>query len=177
MTPQSGRKAVPALAAPAASGYTGKAILHPGGRQTGPRCPDRTQGQIARIMTTPTTDGAGSALRVLFVEDDMIIQFSTAEMLQELGHAVTAASDAEEALRELEAGGFDLLFTDVSLPGRSGVELAKDARRLHPALRVIFASGYGDSALAGQGGEGAVILPKPYSMTSIEQAVRKAMEG
>jgi CheY-like chemotaxis protein len=137
----------------------------------------RRQRQIERIMTT-AVEPLTAPLRILFVEDDIIIQFSTAEMLRELGHEVTATSNAIEALRELESGGFDILFTDVSLPGRSGVELAREARGRLPDLRVIFASGYGDAVLsAGAASEGAILLPKPYSFANIEQAIQNAVRG
>ena len=104
----------------------------------------------------------------------MIIQFSTEEMLSSLGLEVISAADAETALRELEGGRFDVLFTDVSLPGMSGVELAREARRCQPTLHVVFASGYGDvMASAGLEGDAQVILlPKPYSLNAIEQVFR-----
>jgi DNA-binding NtrC family response regulator len=81
-------------------------------------------------------------------------------------------ASAEVAQEALGAGDFDVLFTDVSLPGRSGVELAREAVRRHPGLRVIIASGHG-TAVVTSGGEvaGAVLLPKPYSLPELKGAL------
>jgi CheY-like chemotaxis protein len=105
-------------------------------------------------------------------------------MLKELGHSVTAEGDAERALRTLEREEFDLLFTDVGLPGLSGIELAAKALDLRPGLGVIYASGYGDPAAAGPGDPAdagpagrnarATLLPKPYDLTDVEKALREA---
>lgn len=113
--------------------------------------------------------------KILLVEDEPIIQRSTADMLQSLGHTVIAAADGESALGKLDQEPFDVLFTDVSLPGMSGVTLAERAVRRRPGLQVVFASGYGTvadldrtPALAS-----AVILPKPYDLHAISAALRR----
>jgi len=112
-------------------------------------------------------------LSILLVEDDEYILLPACELLEALGHAVTAVASAEEALPLLTSRAFDLLFTDVSLPGQSGIELARQAVRDIPGLRVIIASGHGSNVDIGDTGAlaGAVFLPKPYGLSQLEQAL------
>jgi len=106
------------------------------------------------------------------VEDDAFIRMDTAEMLQQSGHSVSEAASAEEALPKLGAGSFDILLTDVGLPGISGAELAKQARAIDPKLAVIFATG--NSSVAGfEADAGAIVLVKPYSQADLTAAVLK----
>ncbi|AKJ02951.1 PAS domain S-box-containing protein [Archangium gephyra] len=177
------------------SGYTENAIVHGGrldpgvsllskpyrredlARKLRHLLRDRQQRSSSRrVLATPVHAGPAPAkadgLRILLVEDDEDIRESAHELLEVLGHQVTAVASAEAAQQALEAGGFDVLFTDVSLPGRSGVELAREAVRRHPGLRVIIASGHGTSVVTA-GGEvgGAVLLPKPYALPELKGAL------
>jgi CheY-like chemotaxis protein len=110
-------------------------------------------------------------LRILLVEDDEAIRSSACELLEVLGHRVNAVASGEAAQEALAAHGFDVLFTDVSLPGMSGVMLAREAVRQHPGLRVIIASG--DSGAMGDGVGGAVLLPKPYDLSQMGRALEQ----
>jgi len=114
-------------------------------------------------------------LRVLLVEDDEDIRTSAYELLGILGHDVLAVSSAEEARGALSVDDFDVLFTDVSLPGMSGVELAREAVRRRPGLRVIVASGYGNVTEGLDQLKSAVILPKPYALPQIERALEQVV--
>jgi PAS domain S-box-containing protein len=104
-------------------------------------------------------------LRILLVEDDEAIRTSACELLDVLGHRVLAVSSAEEAQQVLASDGVDVLFTDVSLPGMSGLDLAREAVRQRPGLRVIIASGHGGAV--GAPVPGAVLLPKPYDLSQL----------
>lgn len=88
-----------------------------------------------------------SALAVLVVEDNLDSQFLVCEMLKAYGYVADGIAHAEGALEMLAARPYQVLFTDVGLPGMSGVALARLALARQPGLRVIFASGYGDGLL------------------------------
>jgi PAS domain S-box-containing protein len=112
-------------------------------------------------------------LRVLLVEDDALIRMSTAEMLTDLGHDVTEAEDGPAALALLKNARFDVLLTDLSLPGMAGDELAARAIVQQPGLGIIFASGYDrvpsrDAAL-----KDAMLLQKPYDESALAEALQE----
>ncbi|MFL5353705.1 response regulator [Archangium sp.] len=124
----------------------------------------------------PPVPPRSSALRILLVEDDEDIRESVCELLESLGHDVRAVPSAEAAQEVLASGGgLDVLFTDVTLPGMSGVELAQEVLRQRPGLRVIIASGHGAEVTAGAGDAlaGAVLLPKPYVLSQIQSALEQ----
>ncbi len=93
----------------------------------------------------PPNDGL---LRILVVEDNEDSRILVCELLDTLGHTVSGVGSAEEALEALQKDRFDTLFTDVSLPGMSGVELARKAAVMAPGIAIVFASGYGASISA-----------------------------
>ena len=112
--------------------------------------------------------------RVLLVEDELLVREVAAEDLGEAGFDVTAASDGDEALAILrEDADFDLLFTDIRMPGSTdGWELAREAKQMIPGLRVIYATGFGD---AGDGlAEGECYVRKPYNLKDLRQALGRS---
>jgi CheY-like chemotaxis protein len=116
-------------------------------------------------------------MQILLVEDSPEVSLITVEYLTELGHGVVAVPDAELAIVQLGQQAFDAVVTDVSLPGMSGIELAKRLIVSHPALPVVIASGYGSlniEFLLGQRLHNVMVLPKPYDMTMLEQTLTKA---
>jgi PAS domain S-box-containing protein len=116
----------------------------------------RTAAPAQAALPLPLPDPAPAAaappdaglLRLLVVEDNEDSRILVCELLDTLGHKVTGVGSAEEALEALKQGGFDTLFTDVSLPGMSGVELARKAAAMAPGIAIVFASGYGASISA-----------------------------
>ncbi|MFB1480068.1 response regulator [Corallococcus sp. RDP092CA] len=179
------------------SGYTENAIVHGGRLDPGVSLlskPYRREdlarklrallrGREQRLTAKPHRAPAPGdaqvkgALRILLVEDDADIRESASELMVDLGHTVRAVESAEAASEALAEEPFDLLFTDVTLPGQSGVVLAREAARRHPALRIIIASG--DSrALSGEDGQAllgrVVLLPKPYDLNQMERALEQA---
>ncbi|MGZ5904453.1 MAG: response regulator [Reyranella sp.] len=114
----------------------------------------------------------GRPRRVLLVEDEVVLRMSTTDMLEQLGCFVSGVGSGEQALELLARGGsFDLLLTDLGLPGISGEELAARVRGQFPALPVVIASGYGRSGV--QGG-GLQFISKPYSAVDLQQALDHA---
>ena len=115
---------------------------------------------------------SGRPWRVLLVEDEVVLRMSTTDMLEQLGCFVAGVGSGEQALELLARGGsFDLLLTDLGLPGMSGEELAKRVRGQFPMLPVVIASGYGRS---GMQGEGLQFISKPYSSVDLQQALDHA---
>ena len=115
------------------------------------------------------------ALRVLVVEDDQRVgEFST-ETLHDLCHRTSLVANGEDALEALAADdlGFDVVFSDVMMPGMSGLELAQSIRERHPGLPVLLTSGYSE-VLAKEGTFGFPLLSKPYSVEALSRALRKA---
>jgi len=109
--------------------------------------------------------------KVLLVEDEVLVREVAAEDLGEAGFDVTAVSDGDEALAILGRNNdFDLLFTDIRMPGATdGWDLARAAKRMIPGLRVIYATGFGD---AGDGlGHGECYVRKPYNLKDLRQAL------
>src|SRR5258708_34637218 len=85
-------------------------------------------------------------LTVRFAEDDAAVRDVVGEMLSEKGFRVLVASDGYEAVRLLAEHHVDLLFTDIGMPGMDGGQLARHARGMHPAVKVLFATGYAPAA-------------------------------
>ena len=79
---------------------------------------------------------------VLLVDDDDLVRDSLMGLLEAHGCRVLAATSGPEALRLLEQDHVDVLFTDIIMPDLDGIALAKEAKRLRPDLRVMFATGY-----------------------------------
>jgi PAS domain S-box-containing protein len=106
--------------------------------------------------------------RVLLVEDNDTVGEFARELLQELGQIVTWVQNGEAALALLEEapGKFDLVFTDVVMPGMNGVELAQAIARRWPTLRVVLTSGY-SHVLAQEGSHGFTLLRKPYAVEGL----------
>ncbi|TXC63049.1 PAS domain-containing sensor histidine kinase [Sphingosinicella ginsenosidimutans] len=106
--------------------------------------------------------------RILLVEDNEEVGTFASGLLGELGQDVVWAHNAVEALAALDAdeGAFDLVFSDVVMPGDNGVLLAQEVRRRWPALRVVLTSGY-SHVLAEEGSHGFELLRKPYSVDSL----------
>ncbi|POR42198.1 hypothetical protein CRT23_15095 [Methylobacterium sp. V23] len=117
----------------------------------------------------------GGGRRVLLVEDNIEVGAFATQLLQDLGYETIWAASAHEAL-ELLAGdrqAFDVVFSDVVMPGMNGVELAREIRRLHHGTPVILTSGY-SHVLAEDGRHGFELLRKPYSVNDLSRVLRKA---
>ena len=122
---------------------------------------------------TPTR-GATSApqpRRVLLVEDSEEVRETTIEFINEVGFDVVAVASAEAAIDALALERFDIIFTDISLPGMSGIELLKRVRAADPAQPVVVASGYGADLGRQDLGAGVAVLAKPYDLAALERTL------
>jgi CheY-like chemotaxis protein len=136
----------------------------------------RLSGDAAEtIGAAPELTIDGSGLCVLLVEDNAEVGNFTAQSLGELGYTTVWACDAAQALAELakDAGRFDVVFSDVVMPGMNGVELGHEVRRLYHDLPVVLTSGY-SHVLSQTGTGGFELLHKPYSIEQLSRLLRKA---
>jgi len=113
---------------------------------------------------------------VLVVEDNAEVAASTIDALSQLGFTTILASNGIEGLREIanDAGRFDVVFSDVVMPGMTGIEMGKEIRRLHGKLPVVLASGY-SHVLAAGGTDGFELIHKPYSIDQVSQVLRRVV--
>jgi two-component system NtrC family sensor kinase len=117
-------------------------------------------------------DGHGA--RVLVVEDNADVAAFATQSLAELGYDAVRVANAEEALAELgrNAETYDVVFSDVVMPGMNGVDLGREIRRRHGDLPVVLTSGY-SHVLATNNGAGFELLQKPYSVEQLARVLRK----
>jgi CheY-like chemotaxis protein len=130
--------------------------------------PAAAQGAMARLPQ-------GSE-RILLVEDDELVRGYSESQLRQLGYGVVAVNDGQSALEVLRREPFDLLFTDVVLPGGlNGRQLAEEARKLQPRLKVLYTSGYTADAIVhdGQLDAGVHLISKPYRQQDLALKLRR----
>jgi PAS domain S-box-containing protein len=120
----------------------------------------------------------GRGCRVLVVEDNIEVGRFSTQLLQDLGYETTWAANASEALKLLEedAGRFDVVFSDVVMPGMSGIELGREIRHRHPKLPVVLTSGY-SHVLAEEGRHGFELLHKPYAVEEVSRVLRRMVRA
>ncbi|HEY0412151.1 MAG TPA: ATP-binding protein [Allosphingosinicella sp.] len=141
-------------------------------------------------MILPCSDGAagghadagGAATaaartgRLLVVDDNEEVGALAAALCAELGHEVARARSGAEALGMVEDGRFDLVFTDVVMPGMTGLELAERLRETMPGLPIVLTTGFSDEI--GRVGDGGLpILYKPYRADTLRETLARALAG
>jgi PAS domain S-box-containing protein len=132
---------------------------------------------VADAEKEPTAAATGPTTgSLLLVEDDPGVAAVAFDLLTEHGLSVTLAENGPEALARLETATFDIMLTDVVMPGgMSGIELARRAADLYPAMRILLASGYaGDDVDDDLVGASWPLLRKPYSGEELFQALGRA---
>ncbi len=116
--------------------------------------------------------GAALCLHLLIVDDNLEVALAVKNLAMTLGCSATVADSPAKALSDLRTGEFDVLLTDLSMPGLSGLELAKAARATDRSLGIILMSGYPHSFEVHDAGY--ELLRKPFSPASLEAALRHA---
>ena len=151
------------------------------------------QGTTARLFlpaTTPTSAAEGETADpaptarprtddcILVVEDDARVRRVVVARLEEEGYRVIEAADGKDALARIaEHPEIRLLFTDIIMPGGMfGDDLAREARRLRPALKILFTSGYAEPSLAGRELAEGSWLKKPYTSTELTARLRMLLD-
>lgn len=172
------------------SGYTENGIVHGGRLERGVALLSKpySREDLARkirhqfdnrdhmraVNAAPRIEAAAApaSLSILLVEDNADMRDMTAEVLKALGYQVEAAGSGEQALAMLEQAAFQVLITDIGLPGMSGFQLAERARAMG-VRAVLFASGYGASSDLPAG---SFWLQKPFSLENIQAALTRIVE-
>src|SRR5262249_40948447 len=114
----------------------------------------------------------------LVAEDEASLRAIVAAYLRECGHEVYEAADAQEAAAISSSREFDLLLTDIVMPGASGPALASALAEAHPQMKVIFMSGYADHAAMQQAlRPNMLFLQKPFRLTDLMARIQQALAG
>jgi PAS domain S-box-containing protein len=150
-------------------GTTFKIYLPQGGSQADQSIETVVEAQVASAHET-----------ILLVEDDAMVRSSVTAQLESLGYRTLTAANGKEALAIIEDGtAFDLLFTDMVMPGSvDGRQLAQEAASIRPGLKVLFTSGYTEDAIIHHGrlDPGVLLLAKPYRKTDLARMIRVALD-
>jgi PAS domain S-box-containing protein len=190
-----GRKAVervPDLGVLFTSGYTENSIVHGGRLDPGvellskPYTREALARKIRHVLNNrkqriearqviakaapPKAPDNRLQLRILLVEDDALIRMSSADMVQELEHDVTEAASAEDAISVLEKQEFDVVITDLGLPGMSGEEFCRVLRSRWPEIGIVFATGSSEGPTLDDVSRTALLL-KPFGLEELKTAL------
>jgi CheY-like chemotaxis protein len=115
--------------------------------------------------------------RILVVDDDDDVRTVATAIIEELGYEVDSAAGGEAALTALRTGGYQLLITDLAMPGMNGLDLARHARSVAPQTPVLFASGYADVQTFGDELTEELVLEKPYRVAEMAARVEEALRA
>lgn len=138
---------------------------------TFPRSPEPLQATSSDVDLAPTIP---SNLKILIVDDNQEIAALAAAALEELGCATRQTHSAAEALEILRDASFDVLLTDIVMPGgMDGIALAKTARAVAPDMTVVLMTGYSERLERGEPIQGELVL-KPFSPRTLVEAVQRA---
>jgi PAS domain S-box-containing protein len=140
----------------------------------------RSRGLPSAPAPSAVTSLPGGTETILVVEDQPDVRNIAVAMLRSLGYRTVVAQDAIDALELLKRDeAVDLLFTDVVMPGMSGLELARQGRALQPGLKVLFCSGYREGAMrdSGESASGDAWIAKPFRRRRLAERVREVLDS
>ena len=115
--------------------------------------------------------------RILLAEDDEDLRRFLVNALEKAGHAVTSFGEGASAFEEIKQVTFDLLLTDIVMPEMDGIELARRAAELDPALKIMFITGFAAVALNpdSKAPKEAKVLSKPFHLRDLVNEVNRLM--
>jgi signal transduction histidine kinase len=137
----------------------------------------KTDARSAESREGPPAPGGGRGIRVLVVDDEPEVRQVLTDMLTLDGHAATACSDGATALRLLDTESFDLVLTDLGMPGLDGWEVARAAKQRYPAMPIGLITGWGDwidTADAEQRGID-ILITKPFQLRDIRESLQRIL--
>lgn len=135
------------------------------------------KGEAVHLTAEPNLASQGTGETILVVEDEPVVRSLVVEVLTELGYQTLEAGDANEALAITESSQrIDLLVSDVGLPGMNGRQMADIVRQQRPTLKILFATGYAESAAARDFlGPDMAVITKPFDIESFAAKVREML--
>ncbi|MFZ0065716.1 MAG: ATP-binding protein [Pseudolabrys sp.] len=142
--------------------------------------PRRDGNEATHSVDVPVSSERGRAETILIVEDDDGVRQYASEILRDLNYQIIEAKDSASALRLLDADKkFDLLLTDVVLPGKNGRELATEVERRRPGTKIIFMTGYSRNAIVHHGrlDPGTALIQKPLIERVLAQKIRQILDS
>jgi signal transduction histidine kinase/ActR/RegA family two-component response regulator len=137
----------------------------------------RTHQEVIHEAYSESREKAVRRAKILVLDDDDDVRTVTRDSIKELGYEVVALGDPREALNRLAKECFDLLITDVAMPGMTGVEVARHVRADGNALPIVFSSGYADVQSFGEELSDEVVLKKPFRLTDISARIEAALDA
>ena len=135
----------------------------------------RTGKAVSEQSDPADTDRSSQGQRILLVEDNDHVREFAESLLEDLGFRVTSAATGEDALATIDDPAIDLLFSDVVMPGMSGLDLARAVREHRPELPILLASGYSDAIVGGAGAQFDFVR-KPYDPKRLKAALLAALD-
>ena len=138
------------------------------------------EGEVAndeRPVSASSATSKGESIVV--VEDEVHVRQLVVNVLEEAGYRVRSAGDGPAGLAMLASGRIDLVVSDVGLPGLNGRQMADAARVDRPALKILFMTGYAESAVSAEGflEPGMAIIAKPFQMDAFLDKVRALLDA
>ncbi|MET3583096.1 DNA-binding NtrC family response regulator [Mesorhizobium robiniae] len=117
--------------------------------------------------------------KLLIVEDDESVRTLAARALERAGHIIDIAADGAQGLAQIRAarGGYDLVVSDIRMPEMDGIEMAKAAASLFPAMKILLMTGYADQRERAEELNGIIVdvVQKPFTLAEIRARVDQAL--
>ncbi len=115
--------------------------------------------------------------RILVAEDDGAVREFVVRALERQGHEVTSVADGSQALTELSLNRYDLLLTDIVMPGMDGIALSLKAAKICPEMQIVMMSGYAAERQRAHNLDALIrqVVAKPFTLKEIAAVVREAL--
>lgn len=117
--------------------------------------------------------------KLLIVEDDESVRTLAARALERAGHVIDIAADGAQGLALIRAsrGGYDLVVSDIRMPEMDGIQMAKSAASLFPAMKILLMTGYADQRERAEELNGVIVdvVQKPFTLAEIRARVEQAL--
>jgi two-component system nitrogen regulation response regulator GlnG len=116
----------------------------------------------------------GMSLKILVVDDEVLIRWFIEKALKDLGYQVETTSSSSEAIKMLEENDFNVLISDIVMPGTSGLELISQVQKLNKATSIIACSAFfTEDILEAFGKKGIFALKKPFDQDELRQSLER----